>query len=87
MDSGIAVRYLNVQCTSVGTLQTHDLGQSPLDGATAAKNNRALKSNVRRYEVLQAHALIVHGVDASTVRTRGTRRGPELLTHLETQTQ
>lgn len=85
MGSGIVVRYLKVQCTSVGTLQAHSLGQSPLVGATAAKNNRAFNSHLRRYEALQAHALIVHGDEASTAPARGATLCPEALTHLETR--
>ena len=63
--SGIAVRYLKVQCTSAGTWQTHELGQSALEGCTAARINRALSNHLRRYEALQAHTLIVHGDEAS----------------------
>lgn len=61
MWSGNAVRYLKVQCTSVGTEQAHDLGQLPLVGSTAAKNNRTSSSHLRRYDAqLLPHSLIAH---------------------------
>lgn len=63
------------------------MGQSPLVGGTAAKNNIALNSHLSRYEAPQAHTLIVHGDEASTAQTRGTRLCPEPLTHLETEAQ
>lgn len=55
------------------------MGQSPLVGSTAANNNRASSSHLRRYEAVQAHTLIVHGDGASAVRTRGARFWPEPL--------
>lgn len=83
MESGTAVRYLKVQWTSVGTLQAHGLGQPPLVGGTAAKNNRAFSSHLRRYEAPRAHTLMLHGDEASAAQTRGTRLCPTPLTHLE----
>lgn len=82
MESGTAVRYLKVHCTSEGTEQPHGLGQSALDDDTAAKNNTARSSHLRRYE-----ALIVHGDKASTGRTKESRLRPEPFTHLGTGAQ
>lgn len=87
MGSGIVVRYLKVQCISVGTLQTHSLGQSPLVGRTAANNNRASNNQPRRYEALQEKTLILHGDEASSAQTSGTTLYPEALTHLETKAE
>ncbi|TNN80311.1 hypothetical protein EYF80_009335 [Liparis tanakae] len=75
MWSGIAVRYLKVQCTSVRTLQTQDLGQSPLVGSTAAKNNRAFSSHLRWQPALQPHALIVHGDGDESTESEEQRDG------------
>lgn len=79
MESGIAVRYLKVQCISLGTLQMHALGQSPLTGAAAAKKNRSLSSHLCRYEALWARTLIVPKIETSTLY-------PEPWSRLETQT-
>lgn len=78
MGSGIAARYLKVQCISLGTLQTHALGQSALTGVAAAKKNRSLISHLCRYEAPRARTLIVHKVEAST-------HCPEPRSSLETQ--
>lgn len=70
MWSGTAVRYLKVQCTSVGMWQAHDVGQPPLVCSRAAENNRAFSSHGCRYEALQEHTPIVH-VDGLQLQRRG----------------
>lgn len=80
MGSGIAARYRKVQCISLGTLQTHALGQSASNGLAVAKKNRSLSSHLCRYEAPRARTLIVHKVEASTLF-------PEAWSRLKTQTQ
>lgn len=80
MGSGIVVRYLKMQCISLGTLQTHALGQSALIGVAVTKKNISLSSHLCRYEAPWARTIIVHKVEASTLC-------PEPWSRLETQTQ
>lgn len=62
MWSGIKVRYLKVQCTSVVTSQAHGLGQSALESSAAARNNKVFSNHLCRYEELHTHSVIVHRV-------------------------
>lgn len=67
----MALRYLKVQCTSEGPLQTQDLGQSPLVGSTAAADN----NNNNRSQLRWPHVLIVHADGAPAARARGMTFG------------